>query len=167
MVRVKKKMKKVNTHKENKQKKSKGRGNFMMAKSMNAMDDMMKKMQHEVQQFVAKQATPQERREMERQRIIKLGAKTPKKYTNYKDLMAEKKHARMQKMKDDKMKAEKDPALLRFEKKKAAQEAKLNSSKKSDPFYHEQKKFSNFGLHGKCKNGVLKLSAKDVKAIKR
>ena len=48
------------------------------------MDDMMKKLNHDVQQFVAKQSTPQERREMERQRIIKLGAKPPKMYKNYK-----------------------------------------------------------------------------------
>jgi len=165
MVRVKKKMKKANQHKDNYHKKSKGRSNFIMAKKCTEMDDMMKKLNHDVQQFVAKQSTPQERREMERQRIIKLGAKPPKVYKNYKDLMDEKKQKKLIKIRDDKLKAEKDPHLLKFEKKKAQQELK-NQPKKTDPFYHEQKKFSNFGMHGRCKNGVLKLSKKDLANMK-
>jgi len=120
----------------------------------------LEKLKHDVKQFSLQGFTIEERRNLERQRAMKLGAKPKKReFVNYKELMEQKKKAKLEW--EEKSLTEPEPALA----------AKMNKKDSNKPattvFWTSKLKTKTFGQVGNYKNGVLRLSKLDLKACKR
>lgn len=116
--------------------------------------EVLEKLKFTVGSFGMKAFSKEEQREHEQRRAIKLGAKpTKRKYVNYKVLMDEKKR-----LKED-----------QIHEKTSLQHKKNETKEKStglSKFWKQGNKSFNPQV-GKYRDGVLKLSSKDIKSVNR
>lgn len=117
---------------------------------------MMDKIHHDVRMYALKALTPDEKREKEAERAVKLGA-APKKreYVNYKVLMEQKKKAKLEL--EERRKNQRDQGDLVDSLKKKSRNTKVKTV-----FWTDKMKVQTFGQIGRYSNGVLKLSKKDL-----
>ena len=114
---------------------------------------VLKKLKFDVGSFGMKAFSKEEQREQERQRAVRLGAKPPKKTSvNYKVFMEERKR----KMEQTESNGER---CIGTKRKNAKARGPAQFWKEGNKSYTPQV--------GKYRNGILKLSSKDIKSVKK
>nr|CAB3226636.1 uncharacterized protein C1orf131-like [Phallusia mammillata] len=117
---------------------------------------LLSKLQWDVTAFGLEGYSKEEKRKLEAERAIKLGAKPKKRqYVNYKVLMEERK----------KQKLEEEASHEKEASQKSKKKRQKNNTK--TVFWQDSLKTKNFGQVGSFKNGVLKVSSFDIKSVKR
>lgn len=127
-------------------------------------------MQFEIHKVSLEAATPAEKREIERQRLISLGATAPKSHKNYKQVMEDRKQAKLDHEHKLNQMSEKDKRLLMQKEAKKKKQEQKKKEKGDKRFFQvsSTKGLKEGGMKvGKLtKNGMLKLSKVDLAKIK-
>ncbi|CAK8672445.1 unnamed protein product [Clavelina lepadiformis] len=109
---------------------------------------LLDKLQWDVTSFGLEGFSKEEKRKLEQERAVNLGAKPKKRpFTNYKVFMEEQKR-------------------LKLENSTTKPKKEIDKKKGNGVFWKESKSLKKLGQVGIFKDGVLKLSSKDVKSIK-
>ena len=123
----------------------------------------------DLQKITYNASTPEKKRELERERLINLGAKKPKRHENYKELMTSKK-IEEEKFTENLQNFSKSEQNILLKKKNKEKKAMEKKKMKGDTRFFQVKNTAGLksgGKVGKFKtSGVLSLTRSDVRNMK-